>query len=211
MGPVEQFMAVYQHVFNPLPFIVLTGLVLVVSGWRREGTRLRALTPRILTLCGLTTVALVPMSVVIFTTDVGFWAFLWLRVWFADPLLAASLFVASAMAWYIWTANDWGDGLRVGATALAVTALCYGVITLFWNVSGHVTFTLVPALVLVYENRAYWPLLAVPLVMIPNRPMLGVHTWPQTIGGVVLGVAGVAVAVAVADRAGTPRRVPAPP
>jgi uncharacterized membrane protein len=64
-----------------------------------------------------------------------------------------------------------------------------------WNISGHVLFTLVPTLYLSLVDRRYLPLLVIPLVMIPNRPMVSRHTLEQSFGSVALGVVCLVVVV----------------
>lgn len=40
-----------------------------------------------------------------------------------------------------------------------------------------------PTLYLTLLDRKFWPLLMIPLVMVPNWIIVEAHTWPETIGG----------------------------
>lgn len=46
-----------------------------------------------------------------------------------------------------------------------------------------------PALYLTLIDRRFWPLLAVPIVMVPNRVFLNAHTWAQSIDGFLIAAA----------------------
>ena len=61
-------------------------------------------------------------------------------------------------------------------------AVPYVLLSPFWNLSGHVLLSVMPTLYLVLVDRKFWPLLAVPAVMVPNRVIVEAHTWEQAVG-----------------------------
>jgi hypothetical protein len=104
----------------------------------------------------------------------------------------------------------WRSIIPLGVVAILVTVVPYALISLAWNISGHVVFTLVPTLYLTLVDRRFAPLLVVPIIMVPNRPIVEMHTWPQAIAGFLLGLAGVAVTMTLVRHPQVESRVPRP-
>jgi membrane-associated phospholipid phosphatase len=106
--------------------------------------------------------------------------------WAMDALVASGLFITAGVTWFLWKRFDWGSIVPGAMEALAAVAVPYAVLSPVWNVSGHVIIALMPTLYLTLVDRKFWPLLAVPVVMVPNRIYLGAHTWTQAIGGFLI-------------------------
>jgi hypothetical protein len=87
----------------------------------------------------------------------------------------------------------WRSIIPLGVVAILVTVVPYALISLAWNISGHVVFTLVPTLYLTLVDRRFAPLLLILSIMVPNRPIVEMHPWPQAIAGFLLGLACIAV------------------
>lgn len=198
MGLLQQFMDVYRYAVHPFVVTLGGGLALVYHEWREQSAPGRALWYRVGAVALVTVLAMVPLFAFLLAT--GRDAFRLDNAWYVDLTLGTGLLIAGATAWHLWSRFDWGTETRSAVTALLVTVVPYTALSLVWNVSGHVTFTLVPTLYLTLVDRSYWPLLAVPVLMVPNRPMVGMHTWPQSVAGLVLGLAGVLAARVVCER-----------
>ena len=106
-----------------------------------------------------------------------------------DALVAAGLFIGGTATWYLWRHFDWGQFVPGAMVALVAVTVPYSLVSPFWNISGHVIISLMPVLYLVLVARTYWPLLAVPVVMVPNRIFLDAHTWAQSIGAFLVAAA----------------------
>ena len=65
----------------------------------------------------------------------------------------------------------------------------YAALSPFWDISGHVIFALTPTLYLALVDRKYAPLLAVPVVMVPNRVYLNAHSLAQSVVGFAVAAA----------------------
>ena len=198
MGLLERAMDVYRYLFHPLVVIAVTVLVVAACEWRRDGGSWRALAARFGAVGVATALALVPVGGLVLLA--GRRAVGDANVWYVDLSTAAGLCLASAVAWAIWSRRDWGRAVPGALAALVVTAVPFAALSLAWNVSGHVAFTAVPTLYLALLDRRFWPTLSIPVVMVANRPIVGAHTWPQSVGGLALGVLGVLVATTYYDR-----------
>ncbi|MDY6778441.1 MAG: hypothetical protein SVU32_07260 [Candidatus Nanohaloarchaea archaeon] len=91
-----------------------------------------------------------------------------------------------SLIWLLWTWQDWDRPVTRYASYLGLLSAPYLLISPFWNISGHVTFTAGPSLFLTWYDRRMAPLLIIPLIMVVNRPFLNAHTWLQSIGGLLL-------------------------
>lgn len=194
MDWVLEFMRVYRYVFHPLAFLFATWLLLVYYEWNGESDDLRNLAVRVGAVVAIGLAALIPTGVYLLVTDQAARAAVAGNDWPVDLATASGLVIAGGLAWVVWSATGWGSATKGAAVAIVVTAVPYAPLSVVWNVSGHVAFSTVPALYLASLDRKFAPLLVVPLLMVPNRPLLGMHTWPQAIGGLLLGVAGVLLA-----------------
>lgn len=191
MDWLTSFMEVYRYAFHPLAFLLATWLLLVGYEWARESSEPRNLAVRVGTILAIAVAALVPTGIYLLVTDQAARAATVGNDWPVDLATTSGLLVASGLSWAVWSATGWGSATKGAAAAIAVTAVPYAAISVVWNVSGHVAFSAVPALYLASLDRKFLPLVAIPLIMIVNRPFLGVHTWGQSIAGFLLGAAGV--------------------
>ncbi len=182
-GALEQAMRYYPYVFHPITVVGGGTLLLVYDEWDRQDATRSTLWRRIAGFLGAGLLALVP-TVAYFgvvganpiQATVG-------NDWTMDALVAAGLFIGGATTWYLWRRFDWGSIVPGAMVALVAVTVPYSLLSPFWNISGHVIISLMPVLYVVLVARRYWPLLAVPVVMVPNRIVLDAHTWAQSIGG----------------------------
>lgn len=211
MELLAQFMGVYRHLLHPVTVLVLVASILSWRDWRREESPPASLAGRLATILAVAVLGLVVLGLVVNTTRVTLVELFFARGWYADPVLSALLVLASGLLLALWRANGWGRPVREAARASIITAVPFAVISLYFNVSGHVTFTVVPVAYLIALDRRYWPLLLVPALMVVNRPFVGMHTWPESVAGVALGLAGVAVTRTLHLAAPTGGQSPTPP
>ncbi|WP_137287095.1 phosphoesterase [Halorussus salinisoli] len=201
MSLLREFMRIYQYLFHPGVVLAVTLLLLVYREWATDRTHVRSLVVRIGTLLGVELVAVVPLAVYLLVRKPPVTRLTAGSDWRINLVTAVSLLVGGALLWYVWSANSWGATVSTAGVAVSLTAVPYALVAPVWNVSGHVTFTLVPTLLLALSDRRFWPLLSIPTVMVLNRPVLGAHTWLQSLGGLALGTVGVLAAVATSSRA----------
>jgi hypothetical protein len=187
-------MAYYPYVFHP---IVLVGgglLLLVHREWRERDANRVALRRRVGAFLGAGLLSLVPTGAYVLATGKSPMRVTRGNGWQVDALVASGVLVVCVLLWYVWRRFDWGRLVPGGVLALAVATVPYAALSVVWNVSGHVIFAVVPTLYLTLVDRSFWPLLVVPLVMVPNRVVVNAHTWLQSIGGLLV-AAGAVVAV----------------
>ncbi|QZP36337.1 hypothetical protein [Halobaculum magnesiiphilum] len=97
-----------------------------------------------------------------------------------------------------WRRADWGPVVPEYALLLVAVTVPHLVITPVWDLSSHVLYAVVPAGFLTLVDRRAAPLALVALGMVVARPIAGAHTWAESIGGLVLGVAALAAYASVA-------------
>lgn len=207
----HQFMLLYQQLFHPA--VVLGGAAVLVAyeDWKEQNQSWQSFTGRLGTLFGIVGISLLPVALVVFKTEQTIRSVRLTRIWYIDPLVAMAVTSGSALTWFIWRIRDWGRKMTGGAIAIMAAAVPYGIISPFWNVSGHVSFTVLPTVYLTTIDRKYLPTMLIPAIMVVNRPLLDMHTWEESIAGIVLGLAGVLLARSMqryhlrdADRSMTP-------
>jgi membrane-associated phospholipid phosphatase len=194
MNLLREVMAVYQYAFHPGVVLAASLFVLAYSGWSRDHTGVGSLGVRIATLVGVELVAALPVALYLLVRRPPVLRLTAGTDWRINVVTAASLVVAGTLLWFYWSAKPWRSEVATAGLALVATAIPYGLLAPLWNVSGHVTFTVVPTLLLALADRRFWPLLVIPAVMVVNRPVLGAHTWLQSLAGLGLGTAGVLAA-----------------
>lgn len=194
MALLQTIMRVYQYLLHPGIVLAAVLLFLVYREWAVDDAGFRGLVVRVGTLLGIELVAVAPVGLYLLARRPSVTRLTAGSDWRINLVTAASLLVGGGLVWYVWSANGWGESVGGAGAAVVATAVPYALVAPVWNVSGHVTFTLVPTLVLALTNEKYWPALAVPLVMVVNRPVLGAHTWLQSLGGLALGTVGVLAA-----------------
>lgn len=183
------FMKYYAIVFHPLAFLFAVSLLIIRYEGNRQDVDWPSLWTRVLTFVGITTLALIPDVIYVLFFTPGTNMILLGNSWQIDFLTGLSLFIAASIAYYTWHINRWGPVFEGAVVILAVVAVPHVLISPFWNFSGHVAFSMMPALYVTLVDRKFWPLLIVPTLMVANRPLLGAHTWSQSVAAYI--VAGV--------------------
>lgn len=184
-GPVQQVMAYYPYVFHP--GVVVGGglLLLIFLEWRRQGGR-GVPWRRLGTVAGAGLLSLVPTAAYMLVTGQGPFETMQGNVWEVDALVGSGMLVVAAVVWTVWRRRSWGPLVPVAMEALALVTLPYVLLSPVWNVSGHVVFALMPTLYLTLLARRFAPLLAIPIVMVPNRLYLETHTVDQVVGAFLM-------------------------
>ncbi|NHN47942.1 phosphatase PAP2 family protein [Halostella sp. JP-L12] len=186
MSLLSQAMTYYPYVFHPITVVGGSVLLLIRYEWARRSDDRSSLRRRVVAFLGAGLLALVPTVTYFAVTGAAVIRSTMGNAWVMDALVASGLFIAAAATWGAWRRFDWGELVPGLMTVVAVVAVPYVALSPFWNVSGHVLIALAPTLFLTLVDRSYWPLLVVPVVMVPNRIYLDAHTWAQSIGGFVL-------------------------
>ena len=186
MGALDGAMELYPYVFHPVTVLGAGTLVLVHYEWARQEIDRAVLWRRIAGFLGAGLLSLAPTLAYVLVSGKGLYEVTKGNVWQTDALVASGVFVAAVVTWSLWRRFDWGDLVPAAMQTLALVTVPYIALSPVWNVSGHVVLSLMPTLYLALVDRKFWPTLAVPVVMVPNRIYLGAHTWPQVVGAFVL-------------------------
>jgi membrane-associated phospholipid phosphatase len=186
MGLLRQAMVYYPYVFHPITVLGVGIALLIYLEWDRQDADAGALWRRLGALAGAGLLSLAPTAAFMLVTGKGPMQTTRGNAWQIDSLVASGLFIVAGLLWAVWWWYDWGSLVPDGMETLAAVTAPYMVLSPVWNVSGHVIIALMPTLYLTLVDRRFWPSLAIPLVMVPNRILLGTHTWAQTIGGFLI-------------------------
>ncbi|MFC4552635.1 MULTISPECIES: phosphoesterase [Halorussus] len=182
MGVLDTAMEYYPYVFHPIMVLGVGTLVLVHHEWARQDADRSALWRRVAGFLGAGLLSLAPTLAYVLVTGKGVFQVTKGNAWQTDALVAGGVFVAAGASWLLWRYFDWGRLVPGWMEALALVSLPYLALSPVWNVSGHVTIALMPTLYLTLVDRKFWPTLAIPVVMVPNRIYLDAHTWAQVLG-----------------------------
>jgi hypothetical protein len=185
-------MELYPYVFHPAVVVGAGALVLIHHEWARQNAERSVLYRRAGAFLGAGALSLLPTLAYVLVTGQDLLQVTKGNAWQVDALVAGGVLVAAGATWLLWRYFDWGSLVPGYVQALGLAALPYIALSPFWNVSGHVIMALVPTLYATLVDRRFWPSLAIPAVMIPNRIYLDAHTWAQSLGGLVL-AAGIVV------------------
>lgn len=115
--------------------------------------------------------------------------------WGPDATGSAGLGLGMLVIWGCWRVRDWGHLIPEFSLLLLGVTVPHLLITPFWDVSSHVLYAAVPAGYLFLVTVRFVPFLLVGLGMVVARPLAGAHTWPESIGGLVLSVVALVVLV----------------
>lgn len=172
----REAMLVYDDVFNPVYFILYCVLLLAYREWRGSGGGDR----------GRFAVIAVGWGIGWATWRAYWWFFPTAPQWMEDVLGVTGLLVGGVVIAGWWVRR--GLGRHVPRVFLLTIGLAapYTAISVAWNISGHVAFTMAPALYLAAVDRRYAPVVAIPLLMVINRPVVDAHTWTQSVAGLAL-------------------------
>ena len=184
MGLFYQAMKYYPYVFHPITVLGVSFLILIHHEWALQNLDQSVLWRRIGGFLGAGMLSLIPTAAYVVVTGKGPLKVTQGNAWQTDALVASGLFIAAGATWYLWQRYDWGPLVPGAMQALAAVTVPYIVLSPFWNVSGHVIIALMPTLYLTLVARKFWPLLAIPVIMVLNRVILDAHTWAQSIGAV---------------------------
>lgn len=189
MSVIDRVMAVYPYVFHPA--IVLGGgmLIAIYWEWDRQRADRETLGRRVAAFLGAGICSLVPTAAYMLATGAGPMETMQGNAWRVDALVASGIFIAAGVTYLLWTRGDWGGVVPGMAVTMMAVAVPYVALSPLWNISGHVILSVTPALYLTLVDRSFWPLMVVPVVMVPNRIAVNAHTWPQAIAGFVVGSA----------------------
>jgi len=186
MDILEGFMTVFPYVFHPITVLGMGTLLLIRYEWAFQDRNRSALWRRVGVFLGAGLASLLPVAAFMLVTGSGVMETTKGNAWEVDALVAGGLFITSLVTWLVWRRYDWGQLVPTAMQALLVVTIPYALLSPFWNVSGHVITALMPTLYLTLVDRKYWPLLIIPVVMVPNRIYLDAHTWAQVIGAFVI-------------------------
>ena len=186
MDVVYQAATYYPYVFHPITLVCLGTVLLIYHEWGRQGADRSALYRRLGVFVGAGALSLVPSAAYILVTGKGPVAVTQGNGWQVDALVASGLFVVSGTLWAVWRRYDWGETVPGGMAALALVTVPYIGLSPVWNISGHVILSLWGPLYLTLVNRKFWPLLAIPVLMVPDRVIVNAHTWAQSVGAFLL-------------------------
>lgn len=182
-------MTYYPYVFHPITVLGASIALLIHHEWALQRADRDELRRRLEVFLGSGVLALIPTGTYFVVTGGAVYQSTQGNSWQMDALVASGLFVVAGALIVAWHRYEWGDQVPTMMVTLAAVTVPYVALSPLWNVSGHVIIALMPTLHLTLVARKYWPLLLVPLVMVPNRIYLDAHTWAQTIGAVVIAAA----------------------
>jgi membrane-associated phospholipid phosphatase len=181
-----QVMVLYQEIFNPKYFLFFAALLIAFYDWKNS---YRAVAVRdffgrvtVITLCF--SVSLTTLYLLILRIGEPSSPALQYREDFATVV---SMLIGLTLCLVLWWRLGYGRELKYGVLGLIVVAMPYTIISFFWNISGHVTFTAAPVTYLVALDRRLVVLYLIPAVMVLNRPIVGAHTPLQSVAGFILG------------------------
>jgi membrane-associated phospholipid phosphatase len=186
MELLSQAMEYYPYVVHPITVLGVGIVLLIHHEWARQDLERSVLWRRIGAFLGVGLLSLVPTVAYFLVVGGGVVEATKGKSAIMDGLVASGLLIAASLTWVAWRHFDWGPLVRGAMQALAAVTVPYALASPFWDISGHVIISLMPALYLTLVNRRFWPLLVFPVVMIPNRIYLDAHTWEQSIAGFVV-------------------------
>ncbi|ELZ33475.1 hypothetical protein C474_05325 [Halogeometricum pallidum JCM 14848] len=186
MSLLSTAMAYYPYVFHPAVLVGGGLLLLIRHEWRRQDDPNGTLARRVGAFLVAGAASLLPTAAYVVISGKGPMQVTQGNTWQVDALVASGVLVVCVSLWYCWTRFDWGTLVPGGVLALAAVTIPYAAVSSVWNVSGHVIFAVTPTLYLTLTDARFWPLLAVPAVMVPNRVYVEAHTPLQAVCGALL-------------------------
>ncbi|NHN59399.1 MULTISPECIES: phosphoesterase [Halorussus] len=186
MDALDTAMELYPYVFHPAVMVGVGALVTIHHEWALQDADRSALWRRFAAFLGAGVLSLVPTLAYVLVTGQGLYQVTKGNAWQVDALVAGGVLFTAATTWLVWRRYDWGALVPGYLQALVVATIPYVALSPFWNFSGHVTMALMPTLYLTLVDRRFWPTLAIPVVMVPNRVYLDAHDWPQSVGAFLI-------------------------
>lgn len=185
----DRLLGIAEIASHPLWVALVTIVILIVYEWRRNGDDLAELGKRLGAAAVVVGFGRLPSVAYVLLTPIGFHEAQTNPPWQVDVAGVVGVALTAAGLWAVWRYFDWGRIIPGGAAVLLGTMVPYLSIAVFWDISGHVTFDTALAVYLVAVDRRFLPAFLVVLVAIVNRPLVGAHTWIQSLSGFVLGLA----------------------
>jgi hypothetical protein len=179
-----QFMLFYQDVFNPKYFLLLSAILIVFYDWKNSSHTVihffgRLVVILICYIAGFKIMDLLVQQLVEHSSNSP--------QYFEDFSAIAGMTIGLTLCIVLWRKLGYGRELIYGAIGLIAVSVPYTIISYFWNISGHVTFTAAPVTYLVALDRRLAPLYVIPAIMVLNRPLVGAHDTLQSVAGFIFG------------------------
>lgn len=181
-----QIMLFYKDAFDPKYFLFLSFILIVFYDWKSQTKEIKCFFERIAVISISYIVALIFIDLIMMQI-VG--RSLSYPQYLGDYSNLAGLMLGLALSIALWKKFKFGEEFLHAAFGLLAVSIPFAVISYFWNISGHVTYTAAPVTYLVLLDRRLLLLYAIPVVMVFNRPYVGAHTPLQSISGFILGTA----------------------
>lgn len=174
------FAQLFSDAFSPEYFVLACTLVLLGTELRPDHrTRRRTLLARL----GVVGVAWGCAFAIYRSTPLFFEQ---VPTWGTDLIGGLGLAFGFLLIRSAWRARGWGPLVPEFSVLLLSITLVHSVVTPFWDISSHVLYTTVSAGYLSVVERRFGPLLIVPVGMVASRPLVGAHTWLQSVTGFVV-------------------------
>lgn len=181
-----QIMLFYKDAFDPKYFLFLSFILIVFYDWKNQTKEIKYFFERIAVISISYIVALIIVDLIMMQIVGRSSSY---PQYLEDYSNLAGLMLGLALSIALWKKLKFGKEFLHAAFGLLAVSIPFAVISYFWNISGHVTYTAAPVTYLVLLNRRLLLLYAIPVVMMFNRPYVGAHTPLQSISGFILGTA----------------------
>lgn len=181
-----QIMLFYKDAFDPKYFLFLSFILIVFYDWKNQTKEIKYFFERIAVISISYIVALIIIDLIMMQIVGRSSSY---PQYLEDYSNLAGLMLGLALSIALWKKFKFGKEFLHAAFGLLAISIPFAVISYFWNISGHVTYTAAPVTYLVLLDRRLLLLYAIPVVMVFNRPYVGAHTPLQSISGFILGTA----------------------
>ena len=181
-----QIMLFYKDAFDPKYFLFLSFILIVFYDWKNQTKEIKYFFERIAVISISYIVALIIIDLIMMQIVGRSSSY---PQYLEDYSNLAGLMLGLALSIALWKKLKFGKEFLHAAFGLLAVSIPFAVISYFWNISGHVTYTAAPVTYLVLLDRRLLLLYAIPVVMVFNRPYVGAHTPLQSISGFILGTA----------------------
>jgi len=186
-----ELMLIYQDVFNPKYFILLAATIIIFYDWKNSRDEILQLFGRLAVMGVCYIIGFSIMEVLL-----NYYLSLHPDLsspdsplqYLEDVSAIIGMSIGLMLGAVAWKKFGYGAEVLGGVVGLICVSVPFTVISYFWNISGHVTFTAAPVTYLTAIDRRLAFMYVVPLIMVVNRPVVGAHDWLQSIAGFVLGV-----------------------
>lgn len=179
-----QFMLFYKDAFDPKYFLFLSVIIIIFYDWKNSSQNFKHFFPRlaVISMCYVAALITVDLTMHQIVEPISVYP-----QYLKDFSNITGLILGLSLSIVLWRKLSYGKELIYGAFGLIIVSVPFTIISYFWNISGHVTFTAAPVTYLVLLDRRLALLYVIPVVMVFNRPFVGAHTPLQSIAGFILG------------------------